>query len=263
MTKYAQKYVRRKKKAVGNGGGSREEEESRGLGVENRDPAREGVGDGRPQRHGGGNNSRKRRVCFAREEETEEDEGGGSKDEAVAPCVTEGTVNFAEYQSPMKLRSRDRGWKRKVMCGDSEDDGDLAKKRMRRRKGISEGGVVEVHEAGANEKEKGTSARKRAVKNLDVAGEGTVRERGLGTGKCSGRPNKHDPKWLEEECRMCHQCQRSDKDRIVRCKSCKRKRFCAPCIKNWYPTAKEEEVHGSMKMHVQVDQGDNEPIAQD
>ncbi|XP_048139785.1 lysine-specific demethylase JMJ25-like isoform X2 [Rhodamnia argentea] len=253
MTKYARKYVRRKK-ARENGGGSREEEESRDLGTENRGATRESVGDGPPQSQEGGNSSRKRRVHFACEEGMEGEKGGGSRDEAVLPCeegkVTEGTVNCVQYRSPTKLRSRDRGGRRKVMYDDSEGDGGPVKKRVRRQKGTSKGGVLEVHETGANEKEKTTSARKRAVKNLDVAGKGTntgkveeaVRERGLGTGKCPWRSNKHDPKWLEEECRMCHQCQRSDKDRIVRCNSCKRKRFCAPCIKNWYPMTKEEDI---------------------
>ncbi|XP_060963342.1 lysine-specific demethylase JMJ26 [Cannabis sativa] len=41
---------------------------------------------------------------------------------------------------------------------------------------------------------------------------------------------------------MCHQCQRNDKGRVVSCKQCKRKRFCIPCLKNWYPTIPEEDI---------------------
>ncbi|KAK2368302.1 lysine-specific demethylase JMJ25 [Trifolium repens] len=41
---------------------------------------------------------------------------------------------------------------------------------------------------------------------------------------------------------MCHQCQRNDKGRVVRCKSCKRKRFCVCCINNWYPHLKEDDI---------------------
>lgn len=33
---------------------------------------------------------------------------------------------------------------------------------------------------------------------------------------------------------MCHQCQRNDKGRVVRCKKCRTKRFCVHCIENWY-----------------------------
>ncbi|XP_031491320.1 lysine-specific demethylase JMJ26-like isoform X2 [Nymphaea colorata] len=41
---------------------------------------------------------------------------------------------------------------------------------------------------------------------------------------------------------MCHQCQRNDKERVVRCKNCKRKRYCIPCVRNWYPRMSEHEV---------------------
>ncbi|TYH96091.1 hypothetical protein ES332_A12G154700v1 [Gossypium tomentosum] len=48
-------------------------------------------------------------------------------------------------------------------------------------------------------------------------------------------------KWIAEESSMCHQCQRNDKGRVVRCKSCQRKRFCVPCLK-WYPNMSEEAI---------------------
>ncbi|XP_047315217.1 lysine-specific demethylase JMJ25-like isoform X2 [Impatiens glandulifera] len=41
---------------------------------------------------------------------------------------------------------------------------------------------------------------------------------------------------------MCHQCQRNDKGRVVRCTRCKRKRYCVFCIKNWYPKMSEEDI---------------------
>ncbi|XP_059639158.1 lysine-specific demethylase JMJ26-like [Cornus florida] len=46
-----------------------------------------------------------------------------------------------------------------------------------------------------------------------------------------------------DDCNMCHQCQRSDKEKVVRCRkgSC-RKRFCVPCIQRWYPRLSEEEI---------------------
>ncbi|KAK2458983.1 lysine-specific demethylase JMJ25 [Trifolium repens] len=49
-------------------------------------------------------------------------------------------------------------------------------------------------------------------------------------------------KWIEEESLMCHQCQRNDKGRVVRCTKCKRKRYCVCCINNWYPYLKEDEI---------------------
>ncbi|KAL3649686.1 hypothetical protein CASFOL_006089 [Castilleja foliolosa] len=40
---------------------------------------------------------------------------------------------------------------------------------------------------------------------------------------------------------MCHQCQRNDKGRVVRCTKCKTKRYCEPCMTTWYPKMSEED----------------------
>ncbi|OMO60073.1 Transcription factor, K-box [Corchorus capsularis] len=53
---------------------------------------------------------------------------------------------------------------------------------------------------------------------------------------------KRDPKWIAEESLMCHQCQRNDKGRVVRCQLCKRKRYCIPCLNNWYPNMSEDAI---------------------
>ncbi|MED6213932.1 hypothetical protein PIB30_098233, partial [Stylosanthes scabra] len=52
---------------------------------------------------------------------------------------------------------------------------------------------------------------------------------------------KKNIKFTEEECLMCHQCQRNDKGGVVRCKKCNRKRYCLPCIANWYPHMKPDD----------------------
>ncbi|KFK36435.1 hypothetical protein AALP_AA4G123900 [Arabis alpina] len=41
---------------------------------------------------------------------------------------------------------------------------------------------------------------------------------------------------------MCHQCQRNDKGRVVRCLNCKRKRYCIPCLETWYPGKSEKLI---------------------
>ncbi|XVF67009.1 hypothetical protein PTKIN_Ptkin10aG0086000 [Pterospermum kingtungense] len=45
-----------------------------------------------------------------------------------------------------------------------------------------------------------------------------------------------------EESLMCHQCQRNDKGRVVRCKLCQRKRYCIPCLTTWYPKMSEDAI---------------------
>ncbi|KAK7387255.1 hypothetical protein VNO78_27900 [Psophocarpus tetragonolobus] len=47
---------------------------------------------------------------------------------------------------------------------------------------------------------------------------------------------------LQNDSSTCHQCQRNDKERLVRCKSCKRKGFCLSCITNWYPHLEENDI---------------------
>ncbi|XP_020592611.1 lysine-specific demethylase JMJ25-like isoform X2 [Phalaenopsis equestris] len=44
-----------------------------------------------------------------------------------------------------------------------------------------------------------------------------------------------------EDALMCHQCQRNDKGAVVRCMTCKRKRYCYPCMKRWYPQLTPED----------------------
>ncbi|XP_050363584.1 lysine-specific demethylase JMJ25-like [Argentina anserina] len=53
---------------------------------------------------------------------------------------------------------------------------------------------------------------------------------------------KERKKWIEEVSMMCHQCQRSDKGSVVRCKKCKTKRYCVPCIENWYPHTSQDAI---------------------
>ncbi|XP_057959187.1 lysine-specific demethylase JMJ26-like [Malania oleifera] len=56
-----------------------------------------------------------------------------------------------------------------------------------------------------------------------------------------GRRKHFSAEGDEDDCQMCHQCQRSDK-RVVRCRMCKGKRFCGPCIQRWYPLMSEDAI---------------------
>ncbi|XP_065878370.1 lysine-specific demethylase JMJ25-like [Euphorbia lathyris] len=48
--------------------------------------------------------------------------------------------------------------------------------------------------------------------------------------------------YTEYVCLVCHQCQRNDKDAVVRCQKCKRKRYCTQCLETWYPKMTANEV---------------------
>ncbi|XP_022726110.1 lysine-specific demethylase JMJ25-like [Durio zibethinus] len=56
------------------------------------------------------------------------------------------------------------------------------------------------------------------------------------------KKKKDAKQWIPEESLTCHQCKRNDKGRVVRCKLCKRKRYCIPCLTNWYPKMSEEAI---------------------
>ncbi|PIA41929.1 hypothetical protein AQUCO_02100043v1 [Aquilegia coerulea] len=59
-----------------------------------------------------------------------------------------------------------------------------------------------------------------------------------------GNAKKRIYKGGNEVCLMCHQCQRSDKEHIVRCKLCD-KRYCVNCIHTWYPLMSEDEIENA------------------
>ncbi|XP_027935820.1 lysine-specific demethylase JMJ25-like isoform X2 [Vigna unguiculata] len=81
---------------------------------------------------------------------------------------------------------------------------------------------------------------------LSGSGSGNGKQHNLRTRKVKieavkPEKSKRDKKSVEQSL-MCHQCQRNDKGRVVRCSKCKRKRFCIPCILNWYPHLKEDYI---------------------
>ncbi|XP_028065257.1 lysine-specific demethylase JMJ25-like isoform X3 [Camellia sinensis] len=54
--------------------------------------------------------------------------------------------------------------------------------------------------------------------------------------------SKPDKNGKKIESLMCHQCQRSDRGRVVRCQRCRAKRFCVTCLTRWYPGMMEEAI---------------------
>ncbi|CAE6225291.1 unnamed protein product [Arabidopsis arenosa] len=61
--------------------------------------------------------------------------------------------------------------------------------------------------------------------------------------KTVNKDNKHRQDNAENfESNMCHQCQRNDRGQVVRCQNCKKKRFCLPCLRTWYPNIAKEDI---------------------
>ncbi|XP_042506397.1 lysine-specific demethylase JMJ25-like [Macadamia integrifolia] len=61
---------------------------------------------------------------------------------------------------------------------------------------------------------------------------------------CMARNPKESCQWKEKAHanNRCHQCERSDRQIVVRCSKCEEKLYCIRCIKQWYPQISVEEI---------------------
>ncbi|CAM0146286.1 unnamed protein product [Urochloa decumbens] len=79
--------------------------------------------------------------------------------------------------------------------------------------------------------------------SLEFNGSGRFRERRNVPAVQEQEPKKK--RKVDNDSNMCHQCQRNDNGRVVRCQGCakqKRKfRYCVKCIKRWYPHLSEDD----------------------
>ncbi|KAM7254871.1 hypothetical protein ACFE04_020112 [Oxalis oulophora] len=103
-----------------------------------------------------------------------------------------------------------------------------------------EAGVLFNNNNNNNNRKKRT--RKVALVTEDAANNNNNNNNNNEGGGGEQKINKADPKWIAEQSVMCHQCQRNDKGRVVRCQNCKRKRYCIPCATAWYPHMTEDQI---------------------
>ncbi|TYI94679.1 hypothetical protein E1A91_D02G222000v1 [Gossypium mustelinum] len=168
-------------------------------------------------------------------------------------------VSYAEVQENEddefvpKKRGRGRPKKEVVVKSEGQEDGFIsengdntvhAKKRGRGRprKQVTESVAIEGTDTDKSRRRAkngslGMNESENLVKPLRVPGEEEE--------PVPGSKRKRDVKWItiaKEDRLTCHQCKRNDKGRVVRCKLCNSKRYCIPCIKNWYPKMSEEEI---------------------
>ncbi|KAL2939053.1 Lysine-specific demethylase JMJ25 [Bienertia sinuspersici] len=133
-----------------------------------------------------------------------------------------------------------------------EDEREMKRRKGGRRKVTAKKAVeksAEVEEQGEEEESKQKRGKKIRVEDCSpsVCENGAEKKDDEGTSERSKRPcsvkkaeeNRQKPDYAYDEngikidSDMCHQCQRNDKGRVVRCTKCKTKRFCIPCIGNW------------------------------
>ncbi|OIT37870.1 lysine-specific demethylase jmj25 [Nicotiana attenuata] len=126
-----------------------------------------------------------------------------------------------------KIGSKNRRRKRSKDAAENGDGsgGDSAEESREQQRETSK-----KHKAEGEEKEEGSESRNSTRQRKDVH-DNAVNPRNR---------KRKDENGNEFESNMCHQCQRNDKGRVVRCTRCKTKRYCVPCMNRWYPGMPEE-----------------------
>ncbi|KAF7143574.1 hypothetical protein RHSIM_Rhsim05G0169300 [Rhododendron simsii] len=156
---------------------------------------------------------------YGADEEDDEDEGGGKKGRRG------------------RRKSNGGGRVPKKKGGNDEEAGDGGGKTD------EQGNLIEAKKKGRDEEED--------VNSDPANGSGTTNQFGRKVLRASREEkedtkrhragSKTDEQGVFIESNMCHQCQRNDKGRVVRCTGCKTKRYCVPCMNTWYPKMTEED----------------------
>ncbi|XP_019171758.1 PREDICTED: lysine-specific demethylase JMJ25-like isoform X2 [Ipomoea nil] len=132
-----------------------------------------------------------------------------------------------EWDEADKEVSRNRGRKKKILDNEGHAE-DKRRNRGKRAKHEERRG----EEDGEEEKVKEITEGSRTLRPRKVKDEGDYSVPRI--------RNRKDENGNKVESNMCHQCQRNDKGDVVRCTSCKTKRYCGPCMRTWYPGMPEE-----------------------
>ncbi|KAL3819472.1 hypothetical protein ACJIZ3_005377 [Penstemon smallii] len=115
-------------------------------------------------------------------------------------------------------------------CSGGESVGEEGTRKRKQRRKPSKDGTDEEEEGESNEESFKKSRAKRCSLRAKMEKQDSEPK-----GK-----KVFDEIGKEIESNMCHQCQRNDKGKVVRCTSCKTKRYCVPCMTTWYPHMPEE-----------------------
>ncbi|KAE8022997.1 hypothetical protein FH972_008754 [Carpinus fangiana] len=118
--------------------------------------------------------------------------------------------------------------------GDEDEDRVAVKKRGRKRRKVGQNQTSSAKKVDGGKKLLGKRRKKINQTNVANAKENVQNQATVTMSKRN--------KWIEEQSLMCHQCQRNDNGRVVRCKKCKRKRYCIPCLTRWYPDTVEDFI---------------------
>ncbi|CAI5474277.1 unnamed protein product [Closterium sp. Yama58-4] len=142
---------------------------------------------------------------------------GMGKSVSVALAAAESDREEGEGAGKRKMKAGREGKR----GGKAEGEAEVASSGRKRRKGVAE-------DRGENaEKNSGERKRRKSTGGGEIT-EDEERKEGAEENKSTSR--------------MCHQCQRNDKETITSCSKVHTHRFCGGCIRNWYPYHTPEEI---------------------
>ncbi|CAN4112918.1 unnamed protein product [Withania somnifera] len=144
---------------------------------------------------------------------------------------------WAEEDRNTRKKRKGQGRKRGIKTEENGDTDKIARKKPGRKRSkdpLENGGSCDSREEG-NGSKKHRAEGEDKFQGSEMSGSCSMRQRSN-----SRIRKRKDENGIEIESNMCHQCQRNDKGRVVRCTKCKTKRYCVPCMTTWYPGMPEE-----------------------
>ncbi|KAK4418955.1 Lysine-specific demethylase [Sesamum alatum] len=196
-----------------------------------------------------GGAARKEKSDFSKEDGSEEDGTGGSSDEVDHVVVELGEKDGKAGASLKKkgIKLQGRKMQAKMEEGKSEED-DLGLQAVKKQ------ATNNVMESGHMKKDKGHKTQEKKIVQSKRAGKDEHSSDDDSQYKHHNLRKRKSPELVDgpgvvtkrkyisddpsDPFQMCHQCMKSDR-KVVRCSQCRRRRYCFPCIKTWYPELSE------------------------
>lgn len=153
--------------------------------------------------------------------------------------ITEFSLQMNEWdEEDLSAHKKRRGQGRKSGVKTEEGNADSGQKIASKKRGIMS---LKVNGGDSNSKEEeGNGSKKHRAEEQDKVERSESARQSKDNASNPRARKRKDENGNEILSNMCHQCQRNDKGRVVRCTSCKTKRYCIPCITTWYPGMPEE-----------------------
>ncbi|CAL5368921.1 unnamed protein product [Camellia sinensis] len=173
-----------------------------------------------------------------KDEEHEEGQGGGGDDENGGCSNDESGKKSDSNVRVSKTDTKDEEHEEGQGGGSEDENGNCSdeergKKKRRRKRGSS----VKVSKTDTKDEEHKENSDQ-TKSRYSLRAERAIKPVNTESKPVRGARKDENGQLVSN---MCHQCQRNDKGRVVRCTKCMRKRYCVPCMTRWYPKMTEDD----------------------